>query len=192
MLNKPFLWIACATLTFAQAQHSIWLDLNGNDLEGGYEQNSAVGSSSSLYYGADLLRAEDEYNDMNMLVGAHAVIIGSTPLRGLSVGVGLRGVFAWIDHGSDDTKPFALPIKALAIYTFPLEVHTSIMASFLFAPKSLSFNDADRFTEIRVEAAIEPIEGGMFFAGWREVEFEFGNYDYEFNEAAYFGIRMSF
>lgn len=192
-MRKLLAFFALGALAFAE--QSVWLNLNDKDIEGGYELNTQIGSQSKLFYGFEGLRAEDEFDEMQVAASAQALVIGATPLEGLSFALGFRATLAQIDL-ADDMTVFALPIKAGAIYAFPLSLQSHIGAFYSIAPKSLCFSDCDKYTEIRVELGIEPMEGGMIFAGWRKIEItpehEKSRDKYEFNKAPYIGLRITF
>ena len=56
-----------------------------------------------------------------------------------------------------------------------------------FAPKVLSFDDADRFSRVSVDIGLQPIENGELFVGYRNISFNH-NYDNGF----YGGIGYHF
>ncbi|GHV03430.1 hypothetical protein AGMMS50229_02560 [Campylobacterota bacterium] len=192
MLKKAIVWGFFAAFAFGAGTNSFWLDLNSKDIEAGYERRDQLGSSSALHYGVDFLRAQDEFDDMNMLLGAHVTVVGYSPVPGLGFGLGFGGNFAWIDHGKSESNPVALPIKAAVYYTLPIAIHTTLSASYAIAPSSLCLVDCDRYNEFRLEASIEPMEGGMVVAGWRDIEYREDGNKYEFNQSFYVGVRISF
>jgi hypothetical protein len=190
-MRKFALFILGATVLFAQKQ-SVLIDINDNDLEGGYELISPIGSDTNLYYGITISRLMDEFDKMRLLGNFHVDAIGATPFSGLSAKIGLKAVVASVERGAKDEYPFALPLEIGLIYTLPIALRTHIAAFYDIAPTALCFNDCDRFTELRFEAGIEPIEGGMLFVGWRKIELRDEGWKYELNKAAYIGVRVSF
>ncbi|MDR1911519.1 MAG: hypothetical protein LBQ52_04125 [Helicobacteraceae bacterium] len=190
-MRKILFFFVFALALFAQKQ-SIAIDVNNEDLEGSYELFSPIGEDANLYYGFTVLRGADEYDKMRVSGSFHIKAIGLTPLDGLAVGIGLKVAMAYTDDNEEDEYTFAAPLHVGAIYTLPIAVKTHIAALFDFAPTALCFNDCDRYTQLRFEAGIEPIEGGMIFGGWRKIELREEGWKYELNKAAYIGVRISF
>jgi hypothetical protein len=168
------------------------LDINDEDFEGGYEMISPIGADANLYYGVTFLRGADEYDKMRLSSAFHINAIGLTPLNGLGAKIGIKATVSQIKQDDKDAYPFAAPIGIGLIYALPIAVKTHIAAFYDIAPTALCFNDCDRYTELRFEAGIEPIEGGMIFGGWRKIELREDKWKYDLNKAAYVGIRISF
>jgi hypothetical protein len=51
-----------------------------------------------------------------------------------------------------------------------------VRGEYEFAPKVLSFDDANRFSKIDAQIGIQPIENGELFVGYRNISFNH-NYD---------------
>ncbi|MDR0665599.1 MAG: hypothetical protein LBF86_08800 [Helicobacteraceae bacterium] len=191
-MKKSILFMFCAIALFAQKQ-SFMLDVNDEDLEIGYELVSPIGADANLYYGATFLRGADEFDKMRMTGNFHINAIGLTPLNALAIKIGLKAVVSQIEQDDgDDGYPFAAPIGVGLIYTLPIAIKTHISAFYDIAPTALCFNECDRYSELRFEAGVEPIEGGMIFGGWRDLEWREKGWKYELNKAAYIGVRISF
>ncbi|MDR0746338.1 MAG: hypothetical protein LBE89_00405 [Helicobacteraceae bacterium] len=174
------------------AGQSVWIDLNGNDLEGGYELSSSLSSASAIYYGVEAIRAEDEYEESQFMVSALIWAVGATPIPGFSVGLGFKPLFAPIDLPKNYNVG-AISVRAGIIYTLPIVINTTIAAYYNIAPKALCISDCERYDEWRLEAALQPMDGGMIFAGFRNIDFKLdGGVKYEFNKAGYIGIRIIF
>jgi hypothetical protein len=56
-----------------------------------------------------------------------------------------------------------------------------------YAPEILSFDEADRFSRVIVEAGVQPIENAEIFAGYRNIRF-----DSEYDSSFYIGAGYSF
>jgi hypothetical protein len=62
-----------------------------------------------------------------------------------------------------------------------------------YAPKSLSFSDADSFFEVRAEAHAELMNRAALYVGVRKIDTNYeNNNDITYNKSAYFGVRFSF
>lgn len=193
MIKKLLLGLMAPTFLLA-ANNMASLNLNSTDLEISYERSKNISNSSKLYYGATILKGEDEFEKNHNLLSGHFKAIGNTPMRGLAVGIGINASATSIKAGGKTYNPFALPLEIDAIYTLPVLVKSHIAVMGLYAPESLCINDCKSYTELRVEGAIEPFEGGMVVVGYRDIEIDINNKsdNYEFNKAAYLGFRWYF
>ncbi|MDR3162613.1 MAG: hypothetical protein LBT81_01975 [Helicobacteraceae bacterium] len=190
-MRKLSVFMALVAALVAAGQ-SVWIDLNGNDLEGGYELSSSLSSASAVYYGIEAIRAEDEYEESQFMASALIWAVGATPIPGLSVGLGFKPFFALIDLPKNYTVS-AVSVRAGIIYTLPLVISTTVAAYYNIAPKALCISDCERYGEWRLEAALQPMDGGMIFAGFRDIDFKLDNgAKYEFNRTGYIGIRIIF
>lgn len=191
---KKLLFIALVPVLMLAKDNMVSLNLNDSDIEFSYEKSKSASSSSRVYFGAEWLRGEDEFDKNHNQVSGHIRIIGNTPLAGLAVGIGFRAVGTSVKYGGKTYNPLVIPVQVGAIYTLPLVLKSHISAFGSYAPKSLSINDAEKFTEYRFEGAIEPMDGGMIVLGYRDIEYELkkGADDYELNKAVYIGFRLYF
>jgi hypothetical protein len=82
----------------------------------------------------------------------------------------------------------ALPIGVSASsYLKDFSVPVFIRGEFEYAPKILSFENADKFSKVQVEAGIRFIENGEVFAGYRNISF-----DSNYNSSFYGGVGFVF
>ncbi len=88
-------------------------------------------------------------------------------------------------HTKDNT---AVPVGIGAFGYIPnLDYPVFVRGEFEYAPKILSFDDADRFSKVDIQTGIQPIENGEIFVGYRNISFNH-NYDSGF----YGGIGYHF
>ncbi|MDR2905991.1 MAG: hypothetical protein LBU73_08570 [Helicobacteraceae bacterium] len=192
---KLALFLSSAAAVFA-FENSVFINLNSNDLEGGYEAISQITKNTSGFFGVRAMQGDDKYDNMQTNASAHFKAVGLTPLEGVAVGLGVKAFGVWLNK--EDKVLFAAPLGAAVIYSFPFAIQTSISLSYDFAPTALCFKNCARYTEARAEFSIEPIDGGMIFVGWRDMDFKI-KYDgvvlkekYELNRSFYGGLRLSF
>ena len=77
-------------------------------------------------------------------------------------------------HTEDNS---ALPVGIGAFGYIPdLKYPVFVRGEYEYAPKILSFDDADRFSRFDVQTGIQPIENGEIFIGYRHISFNH-NYD---------------
>jgi len=82
----------------------------------------------------------------------------------------------------------ALPI-GMGVYKYidTFKIPVFIQAEGEYAPKVLSFNDADRFSRIDTSIGIKPIINAKIFVGYRNISF---NHNYD--SSVYGGVAFSF
>ncbi len=82
----------------------------------------------------------------------------------------------------------ALPIGVSAdSYLKNFSMPVFVRGEFEYAPKILSFKNADKFLKVQVEAGIRFIENGEVFAGYRNISF-----DSNYNSSFYGGVGFVF
>ncbi len=82
----------------------------------------------------------------------------------------------------------AIPLGIGAFGYIPnLQYPVFLRGEFEFAPKILSFDDADRFSRFDAQIGIQPIENGELFVGYRNISF---NHNYK--SGMYVGLGYSF
>lgn len=192
MLKKLLIIVSILPVMLLAKNNMVSLNINSSDIEIGYEKSKQISKSSRLYFGGEYLDAEDEFDKSQTQFSGHIKVIGNTPLRGLAAGIGFRGVIADIDSKSSYT-PIAIPVQAGVIYTLPLALKSHVSGFYSYAPSSLCLSDSEEFKELRIEAAIEPIEGGMVAVGYRKINYELEKgAEYELNKSVYVGFRLYF
>jgi len=82
----------------------------------------------------------------------------------------------------------ALPIGVgILKYINNFQIPVFLQAEGEYAPKVLSFNDANRFSRVDVSVGIKPIANAKIFAGYRNISF---NHNYD--SSVYGGVAFSF
>jgi len=82
----------------------------------------------------------------------------------------------------------ALPIGiGILKYINNFQIPVFVQAEGEYAPKILSFDNANRFSRIDLSVGINPIENAKIFAGYRDISF---NHNYD--SSGYVGVAFSF
>lgn len=187
MYFKKLFLTSLLSLGFLQAQSSIGIDINDEDLEvqAAIDLNAFADYSDSTAYLADGYYLHTDGDDLFALgLSGENTLQG---VEGLRLGFGAKFVFA------DDFT--ALPLLGKAIYTLPLIdsiPKTSLGATFAYAPSVLTFSDGESYTEFRMEADMEVIQNIHLFVGYRNINTEYETYDRTFNNSFYGGMKLSF
>ncbi len=169
------------------AETSIGLNINDEDVEFQGELNfnelADYSSGTSYILSANYLHTNGD-NMTTIGFGGENTFQG---VYGLTLAFGLKAVIA------DDF--LALPLFAKAAYELPLIdtiPTTSIITNIAYAPSVLSFSDAQKYTELRIEADMEVISNIHIFTGYRTIDTEYETYDKTFNDSFYGGLKISF
>lgn len=187
MTLKKLFVTSLLSLGFLQAQSSIGININDEDLEilAALDLNAFVDYSDSTVYLVDGYYLHTDGDDLFALgLSGENTFQG---VEGLVLGFGARFVFA------DDFT--ALPLFGKVIYTLPLIDSiptTSLGATFAYAPSVLTFSDGESYSEFRVEADMEVIQNIHLFVGYRNIDTEYEHYDKSFNDSFYAGMKLSF
>lgn len=169
------------------AQNSASLNINDEDVElqASLNVNEFIGYGDGTTYtfDANYLNADGDglfgigLSGENQLQGVY----------GLRIGFGIKTVFA------DEFA--AVPLWVKAAYVLPLTdaiPTTTWEMSFAYAPKVLSFNDAETYSEFRTQLDMEVVSNIHIFAGYRNIDTDYKAFDYTFNDSFYGGLKLSF
>lgn len=197
MLKKIILLILSVSSVFAM--HNAELNINEYDLEAGIKLDMGQFNHSiepdTTFFGVSVLKASEEHTSPEGAdIGGHInfdfFVKQDIQNTGFKVGLGIKGVYSSVA----DVDSMALPIGAELSYKLPLNSVIPIGFSAIahYAPKSLSFLDASNYIEYRFQAFVQLMDKASIFAGFRNIEIEFDNNDFTYNESVYFGIKFSF
>ena len=108
--------------------------------------------------------------------------------EGQVIGVDVPVKFSLFLDGVKTKDNSALPIGVgVSSYLQQVSIPIFIRGEFEFAPKVLSFQEANRFSKGKVEVGVRFIENGEAFIGYRNINFN-KNYD----SSVYGGIGFAF
>ena len=191
MLKKITLMTVSAVAAFAL--NSAGININNEDLElnanldiGQFNENVAP---ETMYVGIKFLDA-DNSNRVNdeSLYEIGFLMKKAMGESGLKVGLGVKANY---------TKDYTtLPLGIVFDYALPFKtiVPMSVGADVYYAPKVLSFSDANKYFEYRLEYDAEVIDHGHVVIGYRHIKTDYddirGNFTY--NASAYVGFNFEF
>jgi len=172
---------------FAQAQSSIGLDINSDDVEilGSYNFNESMGYTGTTSYHVDFSYLHNDRDDL--------VTLGLSAGSALEAAPDLHFAFGFKLAFAEDFV--ALPLFAQVDYLLPLPnsiPNTTLSASFAYAPSVLTFSDGDNYSEFRTEADMEVISNIHIFMGYRNIETNYERRDYTLSDNWYGGLKLSF
>lgn len=152
-----------------------------------YGVPSSLAGKSEMY-------AEMMYNDVNSLMGGAGVLVANEQGNGLSVGIGAKVVAANIKWSPNRKNTSAVALGAQLRFEVPAERRLAFSGEFYYAPKIITFGDADSFQQfgVRMEYAIS--HQTLAYVGYRKISFGLPNTN---NEAVmvngpHIGIQLAF
>lgn len=177
----------------AFAMNSASININNEDLE--LNANLDVGQFNenvepeTMFVGVRFLDADNSNRVNNdALYEVSFAMQREMGESGLKVGLGIKANY---------TKDYmTLPLGISFEYGLPTNtvVPMAVRANVHYAPKVLSFRDADKYFEYRLEYDAEVIEHGHVIVGYRHVKTDYddvrGNFTY--NASAYVGFNFEF
>jgi len=200
MLKKIVIFILGYSSVFAM--HMTELNINKYDLEAGVKldlgQFNQTVEPDTTFIGVSYLKAGNENasysnNDIGGYFNINFMVKQDIKNTGFKVGLGVKSVYTSFKN----VNFVAIPIGAEVSYKLPLNIVIPIgfNATAYYAPRSLSFSDADRYFEYRVEAYAQLMQKASLYTGYRNIDTKYGinnSLDYTYNESIYFGIKFSF
>ena len=186
LIKKLFAGVLLFTLSLV-AQNSLSLNINDEDVElqTSLNFNDIIGYADGTTY---TLNAAYLHTDGDDLFGIG--LAGENQLQGiygLTVGLGLKTVLA------EDF--IAIPLLAKGVYTLPLSdaiPTTTLEMNYAYAPNVLSFSDAEGYSEFRTQLSMEIVPNIHIFTGYRNIDTDYKNFDHNFNDSMYGGLKLSF
>jgi len=187
MFLRKFLFFTAFSCSVLLGQNSIGGNVNNEDVEvrGSIDISALSDYSNGTTY---LLNASYMHSDDDNLVTLG--LSGQNSLQGtdgLTLSLGLKVVFA--------DEYLASPFVAEASYLLPFIDRippTSLVASIAYAPSVLCFRDAKNYSEFRFEADMEVISNIHIYTGYRNIDTDHENFNQNFNDSFYAGLKLSF
>jgi len=154
-----------------------------------YSMVSGIAGKSEVY--ASLM-----YNDVNSIMGEAGLLVlneeGHVP--GLSIGIGAKAVVASVNKVAASRKlASAVALGGQLRFEVPADRRIAFVGEYYFAPKIISFNNADHYYQgaLRAEYAISPLT--QAYIGYRTTKVFLLNYpDGVLDNGAHIGVRLSF
>jgi hypothetical protein len=188
MLKK----ISLATLIlvsslFSFEKGSIGLNINSDDVE--FEGRSSVSFlMDSPIYSNFFIDANYLNSDENLYGLGLSVENSPINYQNIVFNIGLRSVYS--DHAGQDFWAMPIMVGAKAQLFLGDLPTTYIGAKAAYAPSALSFQDADEYKEYRLEIDSKIIPNINVYAGYRNIDTNYNNKDYNLNDSFYAGFKF--
>lgn len=184
-LLKPFfLSLSFGTLLYA---NSIGININENDVEASasIKLERFVSPTSSTVYLIDA-----------SYLNANGDNLSSFGISGKNALQTVEGVYLAFGAKFVTTRDYvALPLFARVDFVLPLDEtipETTLGATIAYAPPVLSYFNAAKYQEVRVEATMEVIPNILLYGGYRSIDTDYEPYEKLFTESLYGGLKLSF
>jgi predicted porin len=155
-----------------------------------------LGVTSGIAGKSDLFAAF-MYNDANSMLGEAGLLVlneeGSVP--GLSLGIGAKAVFASLNKIAASRKTVSgVALGGQLRYEVPANRRLAFVGEYHYAPKIISFGDADNYSQgaLRAEYSISALT--QAYVGYRTTKFVLVNNQGNgvLDKGAHIGVRLSF
>ncbi len=197
MLKKLGLIISSCVSIFAM--HSAEININNQDLElSGKLDIGQINQSvepDSMFVGLKLINGHEDHSSEHKIENGsylemNFLLMNELPLKGLDIGLGIKANYS----DSFDEDFISIPLGVELKYKIPATnlIPMYISASVYYAPSVLSLSDANDYFEYRAQFDIEVIRNGSIVIGYRSLNLNYENYDYNYNKSAYAGFKFAF
>jgi len=184
-----FLTLLLGMQLFAFQRFAFGVNVNSDAVEFEAKANMAPLTSDPVFRN---FYAEMNYiNDNDSILGLGVYVENSFyNYPPLIFQVGIKTLFS--DHEDDDF--LALPI----LFGFKHKVYNgniplgTVGAKIVYAPSPLCFQDADSYTEYRLEATVQIIENVEIYAGYRSIDTDYETQKINYSDSGYVGFRFIF
>jgi hypothetical protein len=169
--------LTAGSLAFAAGNYAA-LKITNSTLE--------IDAQAPLTYNNIYVRGSFLYNDND---GKHNYFSVGIKGEGNLIGIDVPNMkFSIIMDAVHIKNNTAIPLGIGAFAYVPnLKYPVFVRGEAEYAPKILSFKDANRFSRIDVSMGIQPIENAEIFVGYRDISF-----NHNYNSAIYGGIGYNF
>jgi hypothetical protein len=203
MLMSRVLAISLLVLSPAAFADSLNVNLNNNAAQ--FQFN---GSASDFIEGNSEIHGGILYNDVNNLFFDAGLLVkggsedGNSP--GLSVGVGVKGVFGSIHTKTTSaTVPpvttdvtntvSAIGVGGELVFALPTPTRVAVVGEYYASPKIMSFADSERFNQFGIRLEVEVSPQANVYIGYREIGFGIkGSGTANLDKGTNFGVIVSF
>jgi hypothetical protein len=187
MLRK-ILAISLISVTSVAAADTLDIGLSSKTAEFKYGVPSSLAGKSEIY-------AELMYNDDHSVIGGAGLLVANDELQvpGLTIGIGVKGVVATIKT-TPSYKASAVALGAQVRYELPAERRIAFAGEVYYAPKIITFNDADSYQRFGARAEFSVSPQVQVYAGYRKIWFTLNNSqgDAVLMSGPHLGVQLSF
>ncbi|MDD4856115.1 MAG: hypothetical protein PHU41_09770, partial [Sulfuricurvum sp.] len=163
MIKKIILSTLIGTSVFAA--HQVEFNLNDKEVEGQvlFDLSKMGVPLEGAYAGARILNGNERNSDKieNISQFKEVSFMLMRPVEsvaGLSLGLGIKGVYTKFDGARYSAIPLGLEVKMKLPLATPFPLHVG--GALYYAPSDLTFHDGDKYLEVRSYLDAEVIHNG--------------------------------
>jgi len=191
---KLMRYLAAFSMLIAGPAMADMLDVNLNNNAAQFQFSTA--NSVNSQGKADIHAGLYYNNNKSLLVNAGIMVNnGLETAPGTIVGVGMEAVAANLkDNPGITSNATALALDALLRYSPPSASHVGIAGELHYAPRILTFGDAERYTQAMIRVEYELAPSSVIYAGYRRTSFGIKNSvpADELDSGLYVGFKIAF
>ena len=183
--------VIASTLLFAS--NSAQININNDTVEVGGEiylnDHYSVNNSSNYYFMMNYLSTEgyDGHSSQSLISSGFKVLNPYTDDNGVSLGIGIKMAYS----NNNDNLFFATPLVVFGKYELDERIYFD--AEFAYAPRVLSFEDAQKYSDLKFKANYKVLEDGYAFIGYRNIKSEYENgMEITYDESIFVGYEVKF
>ena len=194
MLKKLLLILSISAAVYAQ--HDASVNLNNDEIE--LKANLDIGELNesdypdTYFFTFGFLDVDNAQSTDPMWEAGFMLRQDISEVEGLRFGLGAKGTYTKVANSTHTAVPIGVELE----YTLPLDfsMPVKVKGGMFYAPSVLTFQDADRYFEGRIELSIDIVEQATLFVGYRQIDTDFENYrgDYTYTDHAYVGAKVRF
>ena len=188
--------LSCASLF---AMHTVEININNEDLElvGKLDMGQINPSvePNTMFVGLRLLNAHESHSskekaENGSYIDFNFLMMNKLPAKGLSIGLGMK-----LNYSDSFNADFiSIPLGVELRYKLPVTdlIPLYLAGNLYYAPSVLSLSDAEDYLEYRLYLDIEVIRNGSITVGYRALDLDYENFEYQYNKSAYVGFKFNF
>lgn len=188
MLRK-ILAISLISATSIAMADTLDIGLSNTTAQFKYGVASGLAGKSEMY-------AEFMYNDVNSVVGGVGLLVANDEMKvpGLTIGIGAKAIAATIKEAPTRKNASAVALGAQVRYELAAERRVALAGEMYFAPKIITFGDADRYQQYGARAEFSISPQMQVYAGYRKTWFRIKNTvaDAVLIKGPHIGVQLSF
>ena len=184
-------------MSLSVASAAAWsdtFDINLNNDVAQFQYNLNTGRATQ---GKSELRFGVLYNDTNSLLGEASLMVANDADKasGISVGVGVKVLTASIGRtGYPKINASAVALGGQLRFSPPAAKAFGIVGEFQFAPRIITFADADSYDQVGLRLEYEVMPQTMAYVGYRKIRFGVrnGGPSAVLDDGAHVGVKLAF
>ena len=175
------------------ASNSVQININNDTLEarGDLYLNNIynVNDSSNYYFTVSYLGTESDstHTSQRLTTAGLKVLNPYTDDNGISLGIGMKAVYT-----NQNAKTFlSMPLCAYAKFELNDLVYFDLEAA--YAPRVLSFSNAEGYQDMRIKANYKVLEDGYVYIGARDITTKYeSSAEVRYDTSAFVGYEIKF